>query len=97
METLTLFLEGTRSQIQGTPRLRQDLFPRSAEKKDMTVWIGYLKAAQSIVRILERLAKSRAAAGELDGKFIGIRYIAIRIPPGPGIALRIGKWIATPL
>jgi hypothetical protein len=34
----------------------------------MTVWIGYLKAVQSIVRILERLAKSRAAAGELAGK-----------------------------
>ena len=62
----------------------------------MTVWIGYLKAAQSIVRMLERLAKSRAAAGELDGKCIGIRYIEIRIPPGPGIALRIGKRIAAP-
>jgi hypothetical protein len=63
----------------------------------MAVWIGYLKAAQSIVRILERLSKSRAAAGELDGKCIGIRYIKIRVPPGPGIALRIWKRIATPL
>ena len=63
----------------------------------MAVWIGYLKAAQSIVRILERIAKSRAAAGELDGKRIGIRHFEIRVPPGPGVALRIGKRIATPL
>jgi len=49
----------------------------------MTVWIGYLKAAQSIVRILERLTKSRAAAGELAGKCIGVWYIEIRVPPGP--------------
>jgi len=36
----------------------------------MAVWVGYLKAAQSIVRILERLAKSRATAGEFGGKCI---------------------------